>query len=1000
MERMQLQSRNLSPAPGRRGVSPASQNSSSSSSRTSALLHRRRDSSQPRSQSRDRKSSSVQSFTLPPLSIHTQSKQRISLMPDLSSAKLSEVKLPAQSGTKKPDRDALPSMQRAATALESSNLKMVSFAPEDGNESDSSSICHSPTWDDYGKKKRKEPETKRKRLTKEPPPAAAENRPFMSTRARSDSTLSIQQLRQCLESGNASQQLSNAASEASIPLPVESIDAVTRSPGFIGGVRLEREREAAMQRLKDSRASSIERPASEMMLHNPTQSQSKTELAKKRETAPPTSYPPTSSKTYFLTDSRPPRTRRNSLGQGLKNAAGKLFSSRDKDSRNSQDLNKRNESRASVETVQTLYGTSEDRGRQMKGSATPQSRHQSYDSHQRDASQKDERRGAVSLPPVTWKNKKNKLRTISMMAAPPDSARDGSFSPSHSSPLNVDDFGFLERPFSPPNAPPMSPPGSMSPSLKAKMSPIITPTSVPSSTGQSSSKKTFKEALKAGFRHSSSQIIDSKPARRRSGTLDTLVGTDTEMSLPARDSPALQSTPTTVASGTSASSAQIPRQSTERRAGQAQSSVDLKDSGASSSSSHHDSESQVPSPMTTPEGSRPQSSKDNKAFRLDEVQRIPPLSYENVIAMRGSPTLPPAGYLVQKKPQSPRMSVEQPRGSPQAITPQATTPKATTPKATTPGQHGQACSNAAEDLSSNKSFLTDELWSQSRRPLDPDQLSFTSALTSIDVKRSFVDLNSALQSSNGDVTPLSLEQPSPTVTTNQKETPPPSMGFQFDLSSKGSHTSLPPPSPSSIRSPYMNSRPPQGHGQLPTKKADRELSSLTQVRTNSPDLRTHPVRKASDYLEEARKAAPASPRAPASTTSSQTSLSNTSKIITTPRSFALGKPQSPAASTTAALSPLSFHPVKRPSTQEPTPLGTPVSKMLVECCHCKFYHDMPSRVYEAMARPDDIVKDKKLGVSGQVTTCVKCPWCSHNMSTMCCAGYAAIVYLQEKLHGP
>lgn len=928
-------------------------------------------------------------------------------MPDLSSAKLSEVKVPAKSETRRPDRDALPSMQKAATALESSNLKMVSFAPEDGNESDSSSICHSPTWDDYGKKKRKEPETKRKRLTKEPPPAAMENRPFMTPRAATDSTLSIQQLRQCLESGNSSQQLSNAASEVSIPLPVESIDAVARSPGFIGGVRLEREREAAMQRMKDSRASSMERPASEMMLNNPPQPQSKTELAKKRETAPATSYPPTSSKTHFLADSaRPARTRRNSLGQGLKIAAGKLFNSRDKESRNGQDLNKRNDSRASVETVQTLYGTSEDRGRQRNGSTIPHSRHQSYDGHQRDASQKGERRGAVSLPPVAWKNKKNKLRTVSMMAAPPSSARDGSFSSSSTPALNGDDFGFLERPFSPPSAAPMSPPGSMSPSLQAKMSPILTPTSVASPAGQSSSKKSFKDALKAGFRTSSSLTIDTKPARRRSGTLDTLVGTDTEMSLPTRDGLALQGNPVVAASGSPASSARGTRQSTEHISRQAQSSVDLKDSGASSSSSHHDSESQIPSPMTTPEGSRPQSSKDNKAFRLDEVKRVPPLSYENVIAMRGSPTLPPSGYFVPKKTQSPRMSIEQPKGSPkittpQSTTPQATTPKATTPKAATPGQHERTGSNAAEDyLSSNKSFLTDELWSQTRRPLDPDQLSFTSALTSIDVKRSFVDLNSALQSSNGDVTPLSLEPSYKVPTANQKDTPPASMGFQFDLSSKGSHTSLPPPSPSSTRSPVLNGRSPQGHGQLPMKKADKESSPLTQARPNGPDLRTHPVRKASDYLQEARKAAPSSPRAPASTTSSQTSLSNTSKTITTPRSFALSKPQLPAASTTAVSSPLSSHPVKRPSAQEPTPLGTPVSKMLVECCHCKFYHDMPSRVYEAMARPDDIVKDKRLGVSGQVTTCVKCPWCAHNMSTVCCAGYAAIVYLQEKLHGP
>ncbi|EPE05432.1 hypothetical protein F503_02171 [Ophiostoma piceae UAMH 11346] len=76
----------------------------------------------------------------------------------------------------------------------------------------------------------------------------------------------------------------------------------------------------------------------------------------------------------------------------------------------------------------------------------------------------------------------------------------------------------------------------------------------------------------------------------------------------------------------------------------------------------------------------------------------------------------------------------------------------------------------------------------------------------------------------------------------------------------------------------------------------------------------------------------------------------------------------------------------------------PMAKMLVECCHCKFFHDMPSRVYECMAQPDAVVTDCVLGVSGAITTMVKCPWCSHNMSTQCCAGYAAVVYLKERLH--
>ena len=86
-----------------------------------------------------------------------------------------------------------------------------------------------------------------------------------------------------------------------------------------------------------------------------------------------------------------------------------------------------------------------------------------------------------------------------------------------------------------------------------------------------------------------------------------------------------------------------------------------------------------------------------------------------------------------------------------------------------------------------------------------------------------------------------------------------------------------------------------------------------------------------------------------------------------------------------------------PSTAADTRMA-PIAKMLVECCNCKFYHDMPSKLYECMAKPDAVVEDKLLGISGAITTMVKCPWCTHNMSRNCCAGYAAVVYLKEKLH--
>ncbi|KAJ0273804.1 hypothetical protein CBS470a_012077 [Colletotrichum nupharicola] len=46
----------------------------------------------------------------------------------------------------------------------------------------------------------------------------------------------------------------------------------------------------------------------------------------------------------------------------------------------------------------------------------------------------------------------------------------------------------------------------------------------------------------------------------------------------------------------------------------------------------------------------------------------------------------------------------------------------------------------------------------------------------------------------------------------------------------------------------------------------------------------------------------------------------------------------------------------------------PVAKMLVECCSCKFLHDLPSKVYECMAKPDGMVEDRNLGVSGIIST--------------------------------
>jgi hypothetical protein len=80
------------------------------------------------------------------------------------------------------------------------------------------------------------------------------------------------------------------------------------------------------------------------------------------------------------------------------------------------------------------------------------------------------------------------------------------------------------------------------------------------------------------------------------------------------------------------------------------------------------------------------------------------------------------------------------------------------------------------------------------------------------------------------------------------------------------------------------------------------------------------------------------------------------------------------------------------------PSGDQVAKMFVECCGCKYYHDMPSRLYETMVNPDAVLVAQDSRYAGSLSMTVKCPWCKHEMSTKCCAGLAAMVYIKERLH--
>ncbi|UKZ75267.1 hypothetical protein TrVFT333_002942 [Trichoderma virens FT-333] len=137
------------------------------------------------------------------------------------------------------------------------------------------------------------------------------------------------------------------------------------------------------------------------------------------------------------------------------------------------------------------------------------------------------------------------------------------------------------------------------------------------------------------------------------------------------------------------------------------------------------------------------------------------------------------------------------------------------------------------------------------------------------------------------------------------------------------------------------------------------------------------------YLEEARKAAPLAPPP---------------QVLGSPR---LGPKVTPPSSIRSQPSPTAdLAPTKAPRHTAGSPVGgEPIAKMFVECCGCKYYHDMPSNIYEAMANPEAVIRPRgNVGFTGALSMTVKCPWCFHEMSTKCCAGYAAMVYVKERLH--
>ncbi|RYP86590.1 hypothetical protein DL770_004889 [Monosporascus sp. CRB-9-2] len=207
-----------------------------------------------------------------------------------------------------------------------------------------------------------------------------------------------------------------------------------------------------------------------------------------------------------------------------------------------------------------------------------------------------------------------------------------------------------------------------------------------------------------------------------------------------------------------------------------------------------------------------------------------------------------------------------------------------------------------------------------------------------------------------------------------------------ELSSKNHPgDSLPPRAQSALDLPSTRLLPPPKHQPRNTIKNTSKLSGTVASAPSSPtpEPSEEPLRPA---LKKTRTSSPSSQDSQALVSAGAAYLQEARKTVSgvsVPSSRVL-RPQLPQKNTKGAISPGRTE---------------PMAKMLVECCSCHFFHDMPARVYECMAKPDSIVEDKTLGISAAITTTVKCPWCAHGMTTLCCSGYAAVVYLKEKLHG-
>ncbi|KAG9249338.1 hypothetical protein BJ878DRAFT_475739 [Calycina marina] len=197
-----------------------------------------------------------------------------------------------------------------------------------------------------------------------------------------------------------------------------------------------------------------------------------------------------------------------------------------------------------------------------------------------------------------------------------------------------------------------------------------------------------------------------------------------------------------------------------------------------------------------------------------------------------------------------------------------------------------------------------------------------------------------------------------------------------------------------------------------TKSDGYRVSSLQELQASLPKLRIEQNTSSTSGLQKKKRSSVDQDQSLATRNNSKRLAGDAKEPITTSRPNTAELPASSARKPATASKPSGKHPhgsrvsalakpkIRFPKDGEPTEMSNidPIAKMLVVCCSCRYFHDMPAEEYGLMSLTDDMVEKRERGQKGVKETDVKCPWCSHVMKVTCCEGYAGVVYLRERLH--